>query len=489
MSDTARRWAGLRSAVRKSHEPGPQGSERGLDPDSRASGAIRLRAPRGRSGFNGAVYRSVRSLLLAAPLLLLVAGWLALGRGAADGPGEGRVAEDPVEQSAEEDVALVQVARTGPGEPTPALERAPTEDRRPASDQPVKAPAAVAPSPLVMGVVIDGRGTPLPGVVVKLSVTEPGPFPEILYIGQVRSDHTGGFCFQGSDRRKGGRLTFGEGYLVSGTITQEVVKDAPSQVLQIPSGPAHDSTWTIEVLDTAERPLLVEAARLTFIGGASTGVSHVPDSSERLLQFGLVEQRGLPPGRWRMTLSTAVSLEADVEVEILEPRSELRSELLLETVEGGIAEDVQPTLDSDGQPWIDPASGLREILPEDLLAIGEDNRDHHFAQTFRVGAGDLRAAQLILDLEANSGMSHNDSIYLQHLGAREYAWGNRLTSLTGGRWSAGMRRRVLVDLSRLPSREGGTVDLRSHLASGRLDLVIQDDTVVHAARLRILRGE
>lgn len=433
--------------------------------------------------------RSVRRLLLAAPPLLLVAAWLALDRGTTDGSGEERVAEDPVEQGAEEDVTLARVARASPGEATPALERAAIEDRRPASEQPLEAPAALAPSPLVMGVVIDGRGTPLPGVVVKLSVTEPGPFPEILYIGQVKSDHTGGFCFQGSDRRKGGHLTFGEGYLVSSTITQEVVKGAPSQVLEIPSGPAHDSTWTIEVLDAAERPLLVEAARLTFLGGASTGISHVPDSSERLLHFGLVEQRGLPPGRWRMTLSTAVSLEADVEVEILEPRSEIRSTLVLETVEGGIAEDVQPTLDSDGQPWIDPSSGLREILPEDLLTIGEDNRDHHFAQTFRVGAGDVRAAQLILDLEANSGMSRNDSIYLQHLGARKYAWGNRLTSLTGGRWSDGMRRRVLVDLSRLPSREGGAVDLRSHLASGRLDLVIQDDTVVHAARLRILRGE
>lgn len=435
------------------------------------------------------MHRSVRRLLLAGPPVLLLAAWLALGGGAADGSSEGRVAEDAVEQGAEADVTLARVARTSPDEPNPELGPAAVEGRRPASDPPLEAPAAVAPSPLVMGVVIDGRGTPLPGVVVKLSVTEPGPFPEILYIGQVKSDHTGGFCFQGSDRRKGGRLVFGEGYLVSGAITQEVVKDAPSQVLEIPSGPAHDSTWTIEVLDAAERPVSVEAARLTFLGGASTGLSHAPGSPERLLQLGLVEQRGLPPGRWRMTLSTAVSLEAEVDVEILEPRSELRSTLVLETVEGGIAEDVQPTLDSDGQPWIDPASGLREILPEDLLAIGENNRDHHFAQTFRVGAGGVQAAQLILDLEANSGMSHNDSIYLQHLGARKYAWGNRLTSLTGGRWSDGMRRRVLVDLSQLPSREGGTVDLRPHLASGRLDLVIQDDTVVHAAHLRVLRGE
>lgn len=434
-----------------------------------------------------------RRLLLVAPPVLVAVGWLALGRGATGGAPAGRIAEIPAAEGLAEDAALAAVARRAPAEHAPELERVSVEDRQPASEQRAEAPAPPLPRPLVMGVVIDGRGNPLPGVVVKLSVTEPGPFPEILpeilYIGQVKSDHTGGFCFQGSDRRKGGTMVFGEGYLIGDAITQEVVKDAPSQVLEIPSGPAHDSTWTIEVLDTTERPLSVEAARLTFLGGAGAGTSHLPGRSDRLLQLGLVEQRGLPPGRWRMTLSTAVSLEAQAEVEILEPRSELRSTLLLETVEGGIAEDVQPTLDSDGQPWIDPASGLREILPEDLLAIGENNRDHHFAQTFQVGAGDVRAAQLILDLEANSGMSRNDSIYLQHLGAREYAWGNRLTSLTGGRWSDGMRQRVLVDLSKLPSRDGGTVDLRPHLASGRLDVVIQDDTVVHEARLRILRGQ
>ena len=37
--------------------------------------------------------------------------------------------------------------------------------------------------------------------------------------------------------------------------------------------------------------------------------------------------------------------------------------------------------------------------------------------------------------------------------------------------------------------KGAAVDLRPHLASGRLDVVIQDDTVVHEARLRILRGQ
>ena len=120
-----------------------------------------------------------------------------------------------------------------------------------------------------------------------------------------------------------------------------------------------------------------------------------------------------------MTFSTAVPLEARVEMEILGPRSALRSIPVVETVEGGIAEDVQPTLDSDGQSWIDLASGLREILPEDLLAIRESDRGHRFAQNFRVGTGNLRAAQLILEVEADSRMSRNDSSDLQYLSARE----------------------------------------------------------------------
>lgn len=91
-----------------------------------------------------------------------------------------------------------------------------------------------------------------------------------------------------------------------------------------------------------------------------------------------------------MTFFTAVPLEARVEMEILGPRPALRSTPVVETVEGGIAEDVQPTLDSDGRSWVDPASELREILPEHLLAICENDRGHDFAQAFRVGTGNAR---------------------------------------------------------------------------------------------------
>ena len=48
---------------------------------------------------------------------------------------------------------------------------------------------------------------------------------------------------------------------------------------------------------------------------------------------------------------------------------------------------------------------------------------------------------------------------------------------------------MVVDLSRLSSRDSGTVELHPHLASERLDAVIQDDTVVHGAHRRISRGQ
>ena len=66
---------------------------------------------------------------------------------------------------------------------------------------------------------------------------------------------------------------------------------------------------------------------------------------------------------------------------------------------------------------------------------------------------------------------------------------DRLTSLEGGRWWDRMGPRVVVDLSRLLSCDSGTVELHPHLASGRLDVVIQDNTVVHEAQLRISRGQ
>lgn len=186
-----------------------------------------------------------------------------------------------------------------------------------------------------------------------------------------------------------------------------------------------------------------------------------------------------------MTFSTAVPLEARVEIEILGPLLALRSTSVVETVEGGIAEDVQPTLDSDGRSWVDPASELGEILPEHLLAICGNDRGHHFAQAFRVGTGTARAAQLILEVEADSGMSRNESSDLQHLSAR----GDRRTSLEGGRWWDRMGPRVVVDRSRLLSCDSGTVELHPHLASGRLDVVIQDNTAVHEAHRRISRGQ
>lgn len=446
--------------------------------------------------------------LLLLPPALLAAGWLALGQGTTGGPAGPRAADEEVAEAEEEDAELARIQSAAPGEAAePALEdvaaegdRSPAVEPAPAAETPVE---VAAPRPLVMGVVVDGGGTPLPGVIVKLSVTtadatdstdstnERGSFmafPKIVYIGETKTDASGGFTFQGSDRSKGGHLTFGEGYLLGGSMTQQVLRDAPSQVLEIPFGPGHDSTWTIEVVDSNKKPVPIEEARLTFLGGVRTALPHLPDSSQQVRQLGIVEQRGLPPGRWRMTVSTLSSLAEDVEIEILEPRSEVASLLVLQTIEGGLAEQVEPTLDSDGKPWIDPASGLRELLPDELLAIGENNRDHHFAQSFRVGSGSVRAAQLVLDIEGNSGMSSNDSIYLQHLGGKKYAWANRLTAFTGGRWSAGMRRRILVDLSRLPLATGGTYDLRPQLASGRLDVVIQDDTVVHEARLRLVRG-
>lgn len=450
---------------------------------------------------------TARAAFLLAPPALLALGWLTLRQARDTGPEGARTAAAAAPSGEDLDPTLVDVGReaAAPEPPadvileTPEDEEARTEAAAPAAAE-APQPAATGLAPYVMGVVVDSDGRPLPGVTVKLTTTEGdldeaqpkpsrgfGSLPQILYIGQVRTDRTGGFTFEGSDRRKGGTLVFGQGYLLQGELSQAVDPGAASQVLEIPGGPAHDSVWTITVTDELGRPVPQMNADLQFLGSARTALPHLPKDSERFVQSGLIEQRGLPPGKWRMSVQNDSSLTQTVDVDILAPRSEVESTLVLETFGGAYAQDVAPTSDAEGLPWIDPSSGLEDQLPEQRLRIGQDRRDRHFAQSLVVGAGKIRAAQLVLDLRGNSGMSSNDGIYLQHLGARKYAWSNRVAAVTGGRWENGMRRRVVLDLSRLPLKDGGTYNLLPELSSGRLDVVIQDDTAVLDLDLRVVR--
>ena len=350
-----------------------------------------------------------------------------------------------------------------------------------------------------MGVVSDARGVPIPGAEVRLSVAgvrpadslgRPDFIPSGSRILRRTTGQDGGFTFQSSDARDGGTLTYGGGVLLRGELSARVDPEATYQVLTLPDPEFAPVTWSIRVEDGAGEPLAPEVIDLRF-GGRETGaLARLPLAGDRVVQYGLVQQR-VPPGRWILEVASPESLVEQLAVVIPPERAggTFESVVVLERLGLAEAEDLADEVGEDGRPWLDPAEGLDAWLPDGelLLRLGENTRDRHFAATLRAPGGPVRAAQLYLDIEANSGMSSNDGIYLEPDARKESRWANRVSSLTGGRWDRGMRRRLRVDLSRLPSADGGTVDLRPALEDGRLTVVIQDDTVVHAARLRVVR--
>ena len=145
-----------------------------------------------------------------------------------------------------------------------------------------------------------------------------------------------------------------------------------------------------------------------------------------------------------------------------------------------------------GTGRFDAGRGLAQYL-DGVQRMGYDARkwDRHFAQTLSFGPGPVRAATLTLRLKSISGMSRNDSLYLEYLGERRFLWGIGIKTLPEpGEWSRGERATVHLDLSRLPAATGSDsplIDLLPALEDGLLDVVIQDDTAVLDIELRVLR--
>jgi len=442
-----------------------------------------------------------RIALLAFAVLAAGALWWASTDGAAS-PGDLGRAEAAAEEDATASALLASVGArasdaSAPSDDAPSsVAVAATQGRAPAPEAASESPGPARP---VMGVVSDARGLPIPGAEVRLSVSGVRPadslgrssfIPSGSRISRRTTGPDGGFTFEGSDARDGGTLTYGGGVLLRGELSAPVDPEATYQVLTVPDAELAPVTWSIRVEDGAGDPVAPEVVDLRSGGGEAGAHPRLPRAEDRVVQYGLVQQR-VPPGRWILEIASPESLVELLEV-VIPPESAggtFESTVVLESLGLADADDLADGVDEDGRPWLDPADGLDVWLPEEglLLALGENTRDRHFAATLRAPGGPVRAAQLYLDIEANSGMSSNDGIYLDPNARKESTWANRISSLTGGRWSGGMRRRIRVDLSRLPSAEGGTVDLLPALEDGRLTVVIQDDTVVHAARLRVVR--
>jgi hypothetical protein len=212
-----------------------------------------------------------------------------------------------------------------------------------------------------------------------------------------------------------------------------------------------------------------------------------PLDRERTILRGSVEQRGLAAGTWRLHIAPRAGLSFTIQEEFSKEVPSRRMTIIVDVVAGGFAEVMGPSITDEGESWVDPATGILEWLPDDLLRIAESAENRHFAQTLRVGHGPVKAAELVIKMRATAFASENDRICLEHLGERSFAWSGSISDLIGHPWRRGNTTTLYLDLARLPVKGEEPFDLRSYLEDGLLDVVVQDDTTIEDISVRVIR--
>lgn len=413
------------------------------------------------------------------------------GSVADEGPAVVRPAPEPA-TTGEAGVATLSLEEQG-GPETGAASRprqvAPT--RVPAAEPPPPAdPTGPAPDPWVMGVLTDADGWALPGAEVRLrrrhAMGGPGGEVSAADVTAV-TDRRGGFLFEGHRRSHGGTLVYGQGLLLTGSLSREVDRTRDWQVLRLPPFEEQVGQWTVEVVDEQDVPMAIARVSLELVESAGSAGVRWPWPHERTQEDGLVVQSALPLGTWRMAVTPENALAQVVDWEHTDDEHEHVTRVVVPRDDMGSTLDAGPSLNPDGSTWVDPGSGLLEWLPEDLVTVGEPALNRHFAQTLRFGPGPIRSARLTVRLRAMLHNASNDGLYLEHTGGRKFAWSSPVAALTGGTWKKGASRTVRLDLTALPRKEGGPLDLRPWLEDGVLDVVVQDDTTIEDIRIRVLR--
>jgi hypothetical protein len=201
---------------------------------------------------------------------------------------------------------------------------------------------------------------------------------------------------------------------------------------------------------------------------------------------------GLAPGTWRIWVyargggiaSELVQLELDGEVQVV---------LALASRSGQHGLGTSVSLDPSDLLTPDEANGLaaREIKGQRPRILGEHAFDAYLQHTINFPGGELSAAYLLLDLEAEAGGADNDSIsleYIQGAGKGRWGWSSVIARLPGAStpWRNGARGHIELDLARLPLVDGSYRSLLDSMADGKLDLWIQDDTFVRSLRLTVV---
>jgi hypothetical protein len=109
--------------------------------------------------------------------------------------------------------------------------------------------------------------------------------------------------------------------------------------------------------------------------------------------------------------------------------------------------------------------------------------NRRFGHTFIGLQSGIVAAELELCVRAGKDKPTNDSLSLEFSGL-SFAWGKRLTSLTGMAWNAGDKKKLILDLGNLPASGAGVTSVLGDMADTNLDVYLQDDTAVDYIILR-----
>jgi len=130
-----------------------------------------------------------------------------------------------------------------------------------------------------------------------------------------------------------------------------------------------------------------------------------------------------------------------------------------------------------------PSPALVTAFPGTWRQFDEIVPNKKFGHTFTGLPAGIVAAQLEMCLRAGSDIPTNDALHLQFLNP-VFAWGKDIATLTAMAWNVGDQKLLILDLGNLPPSIAGVTNILGTLASGKLDVYIQDDTAVDYITLR-----
>ena len=454
--------------------------------------------------------------LLVGLALVVLVGLALLGGDPRVDPLEARVTVD--EEAEAVDSSLPELGRF-----RPAPEQVGGEVREPSTREEVEpdAPAELAPGRANLVVVVrDGTGRALEGMQVEVhgSLPQAGSLGSELYLSpsvgvwgfEPRrasaeaagiTDRDGSLLLEVGEDLAGKHLVVGREALTR-LVARAVDPEVDEQLVVLDLDRKNTGGIEVVLTEPSGDPLMIEEvhARLScpiadMEPEADGAEDSPPPPSWRVPRSNLTSKLGskrmiggLAPGVWSLGIvavgggvkrvDVAVSPNRWTKVEVELPLKEFRDT-------GQVTLDARrPTLEPDElNGYADYA-----IEGQETRELGQGGTNRYLRHTFRFAPAP-KAALLELELEATGHAARNDGISLEFLGADaepRWSWSSRIASLPGapGSWDIGSYAWIQLDLSELPGADGETVNLISRLTDGKLDLLIQDDTIVHSARLR-----